>query len=81
MPANREWLDRGVHDKHAFMLVVCDTFDWEDYPVYADSLTELKQKAEEHHGPNMQKVMECYDLSMPHEPQLAELRAWHGWRP
>ena len=62
------------------MLVVCDLFDYEDYPVVVMPHEELASVAKRYHGPNMQKVMECYDLSLPIEDQLKELRAWHGWK-
>ncbi len=77
----RAWLEEGKKNGAAFVLVACDTFDWEDYPVPCKNVVELKAKAEEIHNKNMQKVMECYDLSLELEPQLLEFRAWHGWRP
>ena len=58
------------------MLMVCDTFSWEDYPVYiaeGESITEtIKQYSE-----NMQKVMEVYSYRRDLESQLNEHRAWH----
>jgi hypothetical protein len=77
----REWLERGKREHAAFMLVVCDTFDWKDYPVYIKTKAELAPKAKSMHAPNMQKVMECYDLSIDFEQQLNEGRSWHGWSP
>lgn len=75
------WFTQGANMKEAFMLIVCDGFEMDDYPVYASTERELKQKAEDLNGRNMQRVMESYDLRMDMEIQLAELRAWHGWRP
>ena len=66
------WLERGS-DQHAeFMLVVCDTFDYEDYPVYCkkSELDDCKLK----HSRNMQKIMEVYDLSKNREKQLKQRR-------
>lgn len=77
----RRWFERGKGDGAAFMLVACDTYSWEDYPVHCASAEALRARAAELHGPNMQKVMECYDLSMDMELQLSEARAWHGWKP
>jgi hypothetical protein len=44
MAASREdiesWFDRGVTDNRKYMIVKCDTFDYEDYPSYCDTDTE-----------------------------------------
>lgn len=77
----RSWLKRAKRQKATHMLVVCDTFDYDDYPVFILPGVDLAERAAHYHGPNMQRVMECYDLALPLEPQLAESRAWHGWRP
>jgi hypothetical protein len=72
-----DWFDRGVEAGMAYMLVVCDRFDHEDYPVYTEN-DELALKAHaEHDGPNMQKVMEVYDLRLDKTTQLNEWRAFN----
>ena len=69
----REWLTERK-EKHTHMLVVCDTFDYEDYPVFTHNIeTAIKQ----YHHKDMQKVMEVYDLSKELEPQLACGIAWN----
>jgi len=73
----REWFDRGVREGKAYMVVVCDTFDWEDYPIYARDAEEARKVHREHNGVNMQRVMEVYDLKMDREAQMAEHRANH----
>jgi hypothetical protein len=65
-----EWFDAGVEDKHTHMIVVCDTFDWDDYPVYATGDAECFKEYHAHNGPNMQKVMEVYDLRKSKASQL-----------
>lgn len=75
------WIDKAKEMGASHLLVVCDTFDWEDYPVEVMPSQELKEVARGYHGPNMQKVMECYDLSLDIASQLAEVRAFHGWQP
>jgi len=69
------WFDEGVTLKKDFMLVVCDTFDHEDYPVYATR--EQVRQCYNEHNENMQRVMEVYDLSFDKEKQLNEQRAFH----
>jgi hypothetical protein len=71
------WFDAGVERSATHLIVVCDTYDWEDYPVYATSDADAVQKYNHHHGPNMQRVMEVYDLRMDRTSQLSERRAFH----
>lgn len=68
----QEWAEIGVTQHADFMLVICDTFDYEDYPVYCkkNELDNCKAK----HSANMQKIMEVYDLSRSRNEQLKERR-------
>lgn len=73
----RSWINRGIAEKATHVLVVCDTFDWEDYPVYVMPGEDARSMAEEHgyNGDrNMQRVMEVYNLALPIEPQLDPAR-------
>lgn len=76
----KTWLERGVNEGATHMIVVCDTFDYNDYPVFVSAEESVAEKATEH-CKNMQKVIEVYDLSMDFGRQLAEHRAFHGWSP
>jgi len=73
----RAWLAWAIEKNATHMFVVCDMFDWEDYPVFVSSPEECLLKFEELNGPNMQKIMEVYDLSLDLEAQLSERRALH----
>ncbi len=74
----RNWILTGKKDKSlTHMLVVCDTFDWEDYPVYVSKKENVRRVYNEYHGPNMQKVMEVYSLRKDVEEQLEERRSFH----
>jgi hypothetical protein len=70
------WFDRGLNQGSDFMIIVCDTFDYEDYPVYA-SKADYKAAHSSHNGKNMGRVMEVYDLSMDKDTQMDEHRAFH----
>ncbi len=59
------------------MIIVCDTFDYEDYPVYVTSEQDVRKVKEGFDGKNMQKVMEVYKLSMDIEEQLAQTRSFN----
>jgi hypothetical protein len=75
----REWLEEGKKKNTTHMLVVCDTFDWEDYPVYVRPGESVIDKFEGykkgHH--EMQKVMEVYALHLDWNMQLSEGRSFH----
>ncbi len=67
------WFDRGVKKGAKHMLVIYDSFDHEDYPVFTktneDCLSKYKFPGE------MQRVMEVYDLTLEKHLQLDERRA------
>lgn len=64
------WFDQGVADGHTHLIVVCDTFSYEDYPVYVDPSDDPIEVHHKYDGINMQRVMEVYNLSMDKEEQL-----------
>lgn len=73
----RRWFQEGISQSATHMIVVCDTFDWDDYPVYVSSKENVREKEAEYDGKNMQKVMEVYNLAMDMEPQLIQQRAFN----
>lgn len=56
------------------MLVVCDTWDWSDFPVYVSEVENLDAICN-HYTRNDYKVMEIYDLARDRDTQLGEFRA------
>jgi len=71
----RRWLASAKKEKAKFMIVVCDTFDYEDYPVNCMTAEECLDK---YNNPgSMQRVMEVYDLSKDLEKQLNEGRSFN----
>lgn len=69
------WFKKGVEDKQRWMVIICDTFDYGDYPCYfTDSekkrCTERIKAARQ--GDNMQRLMEVYDLSLPMDEQFVD---------
>lgn len=74
----RQWLRAAKAKGATHMLVVCDAFDWCDYPVNVMPGEDPATKAKEYAiGKNAQKVVECYALHLDIEAQLAERRAHH----
>ena len=72
-----EWFDRGVSDGATYMIVVCDTFDYDDYPAYVHSDAEAKSKYEQYDDKNMQRVMEVYDLRKDKDEQMSVARVFN----
>ena len=72
------WLERAKVAGNTHMVVVCDTYDHEDYPVFltVQAQEELDRKIVECRG-SMQSIMEVYALHLPIEDQLREYRANH----
>lgn len=81
MPATREdiirWLHRGQEKGATHMLVVCDTFDWSDFPVYVMPGQDARKEADSRNGPNMTKLMEVYKLSDDWQTQLDQHRCFN----
>jgi len=65
----RQWLD-DADENDTHMIVVCDTFSYDDYPVYVNKGQNVRDEVNNRKGKNMQTVMEVYDLSKDHEKQL-----------
>lgn len=73
----RNWIKRGKKEKATHMLVVVDTFDYEDYPVFVKVGENVYTKEHEYNQSPMQRVMEVYNLSKDIEPQLAQDRSFN----
>lgn len=63
------WFEEGRRSSSLYMIVVCDTFDHDDYPVYVDPGEEFWSVYGEYDGQNMQRIMEVYDLTKPWSQQ------------
>lgn len=73
----REWLNEARKKGASHLIVVCDTFDYEDSPVYVLPQEDVSEEFKKYDGKNMQKVMEVYSLRRDIEEQLSEHRAFH----
>lgn len=71
------WFQDGVKQGATHMIVVCDTYDWEDFHVYVMPTEDVHEKYAEHDGKNIEKIMEVYSLSQDMDAQLNEHRAFH----
>lgn len=69
------WFENGVRGGSTHMVVVCDDYDHEDYPIFLNGTeSEAREKVAEYGAGehSMQRVMEVYSLSMDMERQLSE---------
>ena len=63
----KKWVKEGARKKGVtHVLIVCDTFDYEDYPVYVTEDQDVRQVANQNSGPNMTRLMEVYSLTKKH---------------
>jgi hypothetical protein len=51
-----------------YCLIICDTFDWEDYPVYVDTAEQAVEHVK--NLQSMEKLMEVYDLKGDIDKQM-----------
>lgn len=70
------WFDEGkARSTVTHMVIVCDTFDYEDYPVYVVEGEDVRKVEDEHdNAQNMSKVMEVYKMSEDKDEQLRRQR-------
>ncbi len=74
----RRWCTLSVPEKATHMAVVCDTFDWEDYPVYIKEGEDAYKETEKYRrGDNMTQLMEVYDLRKDIEEQINQIRCFN----
>jgi hypothetical protein len=73
----RKWFENGNIDNNTHMIVVCDTFDWDDYPVYVSKDQNVRKRYDQIHGVNMQIVMEVYSYSISIEEQLNQTKCFN----
>ena len=71
----QRWFEEGVEKGATHMIVICDTYDWEDYPVYVSKEEDVRKVYDEWR--KTQRVMEVYSLKMSMADQMNEHRAFH----
>lgn len=71
------WLDRAKKEGATHLMVVCDTYDWDDYPVNVMPGQDVHEAYAKYDNHDMQKVLEIYNLGMDIEKQLSEHRSFN----
>ena len=72
----KSWLLTGKLKGATHMIVVCETFDWEDYPVYIMSNQNIKDEIDRQSKILMQRVMEVYNLNVDINAQINKHKAF-----
>ena len=57
-----EWKKQGMEQGAKYMISVCDTFNYDDYPVYVMPDENLDEKKRAYDGVNMQRINEVVTL-------------------
>ena len=71
----KSWLVGAEKGGATHLIVVCDTFDHDDYPVFVSKEEDVFKKIAEFDEKDMQEIMEVYNMSQDIETQLQEKRA------
>ena len=72
----QEWFDNAPKGA-THMIVVCDTFSYEDYPSYVKKGEDVHDKVKYYSNSNMQTVMEVYNLNISFEKQSTSERVFN----
>jgi hypothetical protein len=72
----REWFREAKKHKATHLLVVCDTFEYTDYPIEVLEGEKI-EKVIKDFSKNMQKVIEVYNIKIDMEKQLSQDRVWN----
>lgn len=73
------WLKEGKRFGATHLLVMCDTFDHTDYPIFVAKGDDPRTVAKDF-STNMTQLMEVYAIHLDWKQQLGEFRAFH-WDP
>ena len=56
------WIRTAKEKGVKYIISVCDTFDYDDYPVYCKDDAELLEKQSRYDNVNMQKINEIIEV-------------------
>ena len=68
----------GNTGEYSHVLIVCDTFDYDDYVVYVKKGEDIHSKVQYYNDfMQMRRIMEIYNYSLDINKQLNESHSWH----
>lgn len=71
----KDWFLVGQEKEASHMIIVCNTFDWEDFPVYVMKNQNARDIYRKYSVDTERKVMEVYNINKDIESQLSKHRA------
>lgn len=77
----KEWLGEAAKDGAAYLLVVCDIYDYVEYPVPVAKESDFWTVYDRHHNKNMQRVEGVYRVYansalLTPDPEVCPVAAW-----
>lgn len=66
-PTTKRWLETAREQKATHIIDVCDTFNYDHYPVYVLEGESLDEKRAEYDGKEMQSVYGTLEVDYPKE--------------
>jgi len=66
----RAQFELGKRNGCSYLVMVCDQFEWEDYPVYVDADEDIFDCISYYRHSPMQQIMGVYDLNQDRDEQL-----------
>ncbi len=66
----RGYVERGQKNGSTHVIIACDTFDNDNYPVFVSPTENVREKIDDINKAKMQRIDEVYNLQIPIEPQL-----------
>ena len=63
-----EWIACAQKQNAKYLMIVNDTFSYEDYPVYAKTLEELRLLYDKYNYKNMQDIMSIIEIKVGPTP-------------
>lgn len=57
------WIKTAKKNRSKYIISVCDTFDYEDYPIYVLSNENLEEKKKQYNDVNMQRINEIITIN------------------
>lgn len=73
----QKWIKKAKNDDCSHLLVICDAFDYMDYPVYVNKNQNINTIVKIYRNKNMNRIMEIYDLNKDISEQINEIRCWN----
>ena len=83
----KEWIKEAQKLSATHLMIICDTYDWVDHPVYVfdgvktassqHAHTDVEEAVKHYDGKNMQTIVEVYNMDMDIDAQLKEHRAYN----